>query len=154
LKRSLFFLLLVFLFPVPGCTGPPRTASVQFGGADRPKSPEIEIEIARTPAERGVGLMYRKTLAEHHGMLFIFENEAPRSFWMKNTYLELDLVFLDSKLRVVSIFRRAKPLSETSCPSEGPAMYVLEIGGGLSDKWNITKGDELRILSGQELITR
>ena len=95
----------------------------------------FEIEFARTAQETEVGLMYRKSMKENQGMLFVFHDERPRSFWMKNT--------LDKDKRIVSIAKNAEPLSETSRPSEGEAMYVLEINGGLSDKIGLSKGDRM-----------
>ena len=78
---------------------------------------------------------------ENEGMLFVFHDEKPRSFWMKNTYIPLDIIYLNKDKQIVSIAKNAEPLSETSRPSEGEAMYVLEINGGLSDKLGLMKGD-------------
>ena len=103
----------------------------------------FEIEFARTAQETEVGLMYRKSMKENQGMLFVFHDERPRSFWMKNTYIPLDIIYLDKDKRIVSIAKNAEPLSETSRPSEGEAMYVLEINGGLSDKIGLSKGDRM-----------
>lgn len=105
----------------------------------------IDIEYADTPEERSLGLMYRKGMAENQGMLFIFPEEEERSFYMRNTEFSLDIIYLDKDKKVVSIAKKAKPFDETSLLSEAPAMYVLEINGGLSDKWGIEKGDSIRI---------
>jgi len=77
------------------------------------------------------------------GMLFIFENEEPRGFYMKNTHIPLDLIFLDAQNKIVSITKDAKPESLETIPSNVPAQYVLEINGGLSDQWNLAVGDSL-----------
>lgn len=104
----------------------------------------IDVELADTPEERNLGLMYRKSMAENQGMLFLFPEEEFRSFYMKNTEIPLDIIYLDKDKKIVSIAKNAKPFDETSLPSEAPAMYVLEINGGLSDKWQLEKGDEIR----------
>lgn len=104
----------------------------------------IDVEYANTPEERNLGLMYRKSMAENQGMLFLFPEEEFRSFYMKNTEIPLDIIYLDKDKKIVSIAKNAKPFDETSLPSEAPAMYVLEINGGLSDKWQLEKGDEIR----------
>ena len=82
-------------------------------------------------------------MKENQGMLFVFHEEKPRSFWMHNTYIPLDIIYLNKEKDIVSIAKNAEPLSETSRPSEGDAMYVLEINGGLSDKLGLAKGDHM-----------
>ena len=105
----------------------------------------IEVEFAKNDEERALGLMYRSSMDEHQGMWFIFPEEAPRSFYMRNTEIPLDIIYLDKDKKVVSIAKNARPYDETSLPSERPAMYVLEINGGLSDKWGIEKGDRMEV---------
>ena len=105
----------------------------------------IEVEFAKNDEERALGLMYRSSMDEHQGMWFIFPEEAPRSFYMRNTEIPLDIIYLDKDKKVVSIAKNARPKDETSLPSEKPAMYVLEINGGLSDKWGIEKGDRMEV---------
>ena len=105
----------------------------------------IEVEFAKSDEERALGLMYRSSMDEHQGMWFIFPEEAPRSFYMRNTEIPLDIIYLDKDKKVVSIAKNARPYDETSLPSEKPAMYVLEINGGLSDKWGIEKGDRMEV---------
>lgn len=105
----------------------------------------IEVEFAKNDEERALGLMYRSSMDEHQGMWFIFPEEAPRSFYMRNTEIPLDIIYLDKDKKVVSIAKNARPYDETSLPSEKPAMYVLEINGGLSDKWGIENGDRMEV---------
>ena len=105
----------------------------------------IEVEFAKNDEERALGLMYRSSMDEHQGMWFIFPEEAHRSFYMRNTEIPLDIIYLDKDKKVVSIAKNARPYDETSLPSEKPAMYVLEINGGLSDKWGIEKGDRMEV---------
>ena len=89
------------------------------------------------------GLMYRQNLPENAGMLFIFTNEEPRSFWMKNTYISLDIIYINSKKEIVSIQKYTQPRSTYSIPSEKPAMYVLEVNAGFTDKYGIHPGDKI-----------
>jgi uncharacterized membrane protein (UPF0127 family) len=101
----------------------------------------LDIEIADTDAERMRGLMDRQTLPDNAGMLFIFPNEELRSFWMKNTYISLDIIYINSRKEIVSIQKYTQPKSTYSIPSEKPAMYVLEVNAGYSDKNGIDSGD-------------
>ena len=103
----------------------------------------LKLEIADDDYQRETGLMYRQSMEADQGMLFIFENEEPRGFYMKNTHIPLDLIFLDSQNKIVSIAKDAKPESLETIPSNVPAQYVLEINGGLSDQWNLVVGDSL-----------
>lgn len=107
---------------------------------------DLAIEISDNDYERETGLMYRKKLAEDHGMLFIFEQEEPRGFYMKNTNIPLDLVFLDENKVIVSIAENARPHSMETIFSEVPAMYVLEINAGLAREWNLQKGNRLVLI--------
>ena len=103
----------------------------------------IDIEIADDDYETQTGLMYRTKLETKHGMLFIFADTQMRSFYMKNTKIPLDIIYIDEDLSIVSIQKNAKPMDETSLPSEAPAKYVLEINGGLSDTWQLAVGDKI-----------
>jgi len=103
----------------------------------------IDIEIADDEYTTQTGLMYRTKLETNHGMLFIFPNVQMRSFYMKNTKIPLDIIYIDENLSIVSLQKNAKPMDETSLPSEAPAKYVLEINGGLSDVWHIEIGDKI-----------
>jgi len=77
------------------------------------------------------------------GMLFIQKTFKPQSFYMKNTLIPLDIIFIDDQYKIVSFQKNAKPLDETSLPSEKAAIYVLEINAGLSDQWNLKTGDSI-----------
>ncbi len=118
---------------------------LHFVHPDGSKSSEVTAELATTDGARRLGLMYRKQMAEDEGMLFIFPGETIRSFWMKNTYLELDMIFLDKDLKVVSIIERAVPLSESPRKSLKPATYVLELLGGQASALSIKVGSELKV---------
>lgn len=104
---------------------------------------KFDIEFARDDYERETGLMYRKSMKDNQAMLFIFEDEKPRYFWMKNTYIPLDIVYVNANKRIVSIAKNAKPLDRTSLASKQPAMYVLEMKAGLSETYNLQKGDNV-----------
>lgn len=101
------------------------------------------IEIADNDYETQTGLMNRNSMKDSNAMLFIFPNMQIRSFYMKNTLITLDIIYLDDNKTIVSIIENAKPLDETSLPSGSPAKYVLEINGGLSQQFNIEVGDKM-----------
>lgn len=101
----------------------------------------FQVEIAETPDERATGLMYRRHLEPEHGMLFDFESDRPVAMWMRNTYIPLDMLFIDSDRRVKNIARRTTPLSERTVESAGTVRYVLEINGGLAETLGIAPGD-------------
>lgn len=101
------------------------------------------VELALTPKQRSQGLMFRQEMAENAGMLFLFDREAPRSFWMRNTYLALDLIFIDSQGMIVAIARDAVPLDETPIPSGEPAVGVLEVLAGTAERLGLTPGDRV-----------
>lgn len=104
---------------------------------------ELQIELADNTFEQQTGLMYRKHMDQNKGMLFIFGDTIMRSFYMKNTYISLDLIYIDAEHNIVSIVKNAEPLNEKSLPSEAPAKYVLEINDGLSDTWDLIPGDKI-----------
>ena len=101
------------------------------------------VELAKTPTQHARGLMYRTTLSENRGMLFLFDTPQKRYFWMKNTYIPLDLLFLDQGGSIVHIYKNASPRSMQIIPSNLPSLAVLEIQGGLSDRLGIRVGDRV-----------
>jgi uncharacterized membrane protein (UPF0127 family) len=101
------------------------------------------IEIARTPAQMQRGLMFRSYLAPDHGMLFLYEEDRPVSFWMKNTLIPLDLLFADASGRIVRIAERTVPLSTELISSEEPVRAVLEVNGGTASRLQVKVGDRL-----------
>lgn len=103
----------------------------------------IDIEIADNEYETQTGLMYRTKLEANRGMLFIFPDVQMRSFYMKNTKIPLDIIYIDENQQIVSFQKNARPLDEASLPSTAPAKYVLEINGGLSDEWRLAVGDTI-----------
>lgn len=104
---------------------------------------KLDIEIADNNYERQTGLMYRESMEEEQGMLFIYDKAAPRSFFMKNTYIPLDIIYFGADSTAVSLQENAKPEDETSLPSEKPAQFILEINAGLAKEWNFKVGDKI-----------
>ena len=109
----------------------------------------FRVEIADDEAERAKGLMYRKTLPPGSGMLFIYDQPRAVSFWMRNTYIPLDLIFLDQTGIIRHIHRHAIPLDETPIPGAAPGdprperRMILEIGGGEADRHGLTVGQSM-----------
>lgn len=110
---------------------------------DGKKLRKIDVEIAENQAERSKGLMYRPYIPDSVGMLFIFEQSAPQGFWMKNTSIPLDIIYVDENKKIVSIAKNTKPYSEESIPSLGNAQYVVEVNAGFSERNNIITGDAI-----------
>ncbi len=104
---------------------------------------KLDIEIADNEYETQTGLMHRKSMLENRAMLFIFDQEDLRFFYMKNTEISLDIIYIDENFKVVSFIENATPFNEDSLPSEKPARYVLEINAGLLNKWGIQQGDSI-----------
>jgi uncharacterized membrane protein (UPF0127 family) len=102
----------------------------------------FDIEIAETPDEMKTGLMYRDSLSLKQAMLFIYDKPDILSFWMKNTYLPLDMVFIGADSSIVSIGEKTTPFSEQSIVSKGPAQFVLEINAGLASAYGLKIGDK------------
>jgi len=100
----------------------------------------IDIELADTQEERAQGMMYRQSLGGLQGMLFLFDETRPQSFWMKNTYVPLDIIFLDEENRIVDMYQNAEPKSEKSIRSRRPARNVLEVNAGFCRAYNIGPG--------------
>ena len=105
----------------------------------------LDIEIADDDYSRQTGLMYRESIKEKQGMLFVYSRESMRNFYMKNTYIPLDLIFFNSDSTIVSFQKDAKPLDESNLPSQVPAQFILEINAGLSERWDLKAGDRFSL---------
>jgi uncharacterized membrane protein (UPF0127 family) len=105
----------------------------------------FHVELARTEEERERGLMYRDHLAPDAGMLFLFERPALQTFWMKNTLIPLDMIFISSDRAIVGIVANAEPLTLTPRAVNEPSQFVLEIGGGLAARLGIRAGQRLEL---------
>ena len=101
----------------------------------------LDIEIAEGEYETATGLMYRNSMEENQAMLFIFDRESPLSFYMKNTQFPIDIIYLDKDLKIVEVYRDAKPFDPTPLPSRRPTKYVLEVNAGLVARWKLLPVD-------------
>jgi uncharacterized membrane protein (UPF0127 family) len=123
-------------------TGPQRTLPQSPLTIQTARGPvRFTVEMATLPQQRQIGLMFRKTLARNAGMLFDFETEGPQSFWMKNTLIPLDMLFIKANGTIVRIAANTTPLSEDSVPSYEPVRVVLEIPGGRAAELGLQPGD-------------
>ena len=104
------------------------------------------VEIAQTPEEQSVGLMHRTELAPNHGMFFVYDTPSELSFWMKNTLIPLDILFIDEEMVIHHIHANAEPLSEDRIPSQGEVLKVIEINGGRAKELGIKVGDKVEII--------
>lgn len=104
----------------------------------------IDIEIADNNEERTRGLMWRRSMLDSQGMLFVYHEEKPRSFWMKNTYMPLDIIYINRSGTIVSIRSGTTPLSIESIMSDKPAQYALEVNAGFCVKYQINEGDRIK----------
>jgi uncharacterized membrane protein (UPF0127 family) len=107
---------------------------------------KIDIQIANNDFDRELGLMFRKQMDENKGMLFIFPEEARQSFWMRNTLISLDMIFVNAINKIVTIHKNTQTLSDQSYPSTAPAKYVIEVNGGYCLKHNINEGDKINFI--------
>ena len=102
---------------------------------------KIDVEVAITPIEQSQGLMYRSEMDEGNGMFFIYEKMDMLSFWMKNTKIPLDILFIDNKGVINTIHKMTTPYSERSLPSKQKSQFVVEVNGGFCDRNGIQEGD-------------
>jgi uncharacterized protein len=116
------------------------TVATQPGAVHR-----FQVEVARTRAEKQRGLMFRRTLPADHGMIFIYDVPQSLTFWMKDTPLPLDLVFINAAGRVVYIHERAVPWSEAPITTPVPVTMVLEVNAGLTRRLGIAVGDRVTV---------
>jgi uncharacterized membrane protein (UPF0127 family) len=112
------------------------------------KGERFSVELAETQEKQALGLMFRDSMPDDHGMLFIFPSEARRSFWMKNCRIPLDIFYFDSDLALVSVSENTPPCRTQRCPSypsDGPAKYVLELNAGKAAQLGIKTGDVMEL---------
>jgi len=112
------------------------------------KGERFSVELAQTQQKQALGLMFRESMPQDHGMLFLFPVEAMRSFWMKNTRIPLDIFYFDADLKLVSVAENARPCKTRRCPnypSKGPAKYVLELNAGKAAELGVQPGDVLEL---------
>lgn len=126
---------------------PAKTTPVTGPRVVMPSGAVYKVELARTPEEQQRGLMFRESLPERTGMLFLFEDDDPHKFWMKNTMIPLDMIWMDGAGRVLFISADTPPCKADPCPNHGPdvpSRSVLEIAGGLASKEQVTVGATIR----------
>lgn len=112
-----------------------RTVPMQIGGH------EFTVEVAVTAQEKEIGLMYRPMMSENHGMVFIYPEEGRRALWMKNTFIPLDMLFVDGQNRIVAIHENARPQDLTIISPEAPARALIELNAGSVQRLGIAVGD-------------
>ena len=137
--RAALVLLAVLASACTGVDRPLVTLHAERGAV------QVQVELALTPEELSRGLMWREELAGDAGMLFVFPDQAIRSFWMKNTPLALDIIYIDRNGRVVSIAQHTVPYSTAPIPSRKPAKYVLEVAAGFARRHGVRAGQRVEL---------
>jgi hypothetical protein len=120
-----------------------KQGEVTFISSEKEFISNIDIEIAEDDVSRSQGLMYRQKMKENQGMFFVFLVEEFQSFWMRNTVMPLDIIYVNKQNEIVKIHRNAEPYDESSYPSLAPAIYVIEVNAGYTDVYNIKEGDKI-----------
>ncbi len=131
--------LLCFVASLPAQAAARATIEIVSGNGVH----AFDVRLATNDAERERGLMFVKSLPEGQGMLFDFKRDQPVSFWMHNTYIPLDMIFIAGDGRIMHIVENAKPLSDDLIPSQYPVRAVLEVIGGTAEKLGIKTGDHV-----------
>ena len=139
-RKSLFLVWFVVLLQVSACEAQPQVTIATEGG----RQLTFQVEVADTPAKRELGLQYRRDLALDRGMIFLFPAESGHSLWMKNTPIPLDIIFISKDRKIVGIVEQAVPFSTESRSVPGASQFVLEINGGLSERYGIKAGDTVQ----------
>jgi uncharacterized protein len=160
-KFALLLMAIVFAFTITSCTDekeqPKKPATLTDGQPkfvkegdltfltelDKPIT-DIVIEVADDDASRQQGLMNRSFMGNNQGMLFIFDVEEPQAFWMRNTIIPLDIIYVNKNMEIVSIQENAQPLNDRSLPSKGAALYVVEVNAGFCVQYGITAGCKIK----------
>jgi uncharacterized membrane protein (UPF0127 family) len=144
MRRCLLFFLSVLSFLVLPLAGPAGAQQLQQLEILSKNGVHVfGVEMAATPEEQAKGLMFRRELPDRQGMLFDFKREQPTSFWMKNTYVPLDMIFIRADGRILNIAENTVPLSEALVSSGGPVRAVLEVIAGTAKKLGIAPGDRV-----------
>lgn len=136
LRRGLSALALVAGVTVSACAQEPRVVLHTAAG-----DVAVTVEVMTTPAQQAVGLMYRKELGALAGMLFVFPTTTDRNFWMKNTVLPLDMIFIGEDRKIVGIVKDTVPFTTTRRGVGAPSRYVLEVNAGFTATHRLAPGD-------------
>jgi uncharacterized membrane protein (UPF0127 family) len=144
MRRNFVYGLILGLWVIQSTTAcgadPKVTITTQQG-----REVVFQVEVADSPAKRELGLQYRRELASDRGMIFLFSEESLQTFWMKNTPIPLDMIFISRDLKVVGVVEQTVPFSLDSRSVAAPSQYVLEINGGLAKHHGIQAGDRVRL---------
>jgi uncharacterized membrane protein (UPF0127 family) len=142
-RRVLVLILVLLTGPAAAqpITYPKDTVTIETAGGAKHR---FNVELATTPAQIAQGLMFRRQMAADAGMLFVIEPPDNSVFWMKNTYIPLDMIFVGVDGRILNIAERTVPLTETPVPAAGRTRAVLEVNGGTSSRLGIKPGDRVR----------
>lgn len=145
---SLIASVLLALTVLSACAQSPKLPTVEalFLATSGGESPKFRLEVCSNDGERAKGLMYRRSLAEDAGMIFVFPEERNHSFWMKNTYIPLDMVFVDRDMKVVGVLSDVPPLNLAPREVGKPSLYVLEFAAGTMKRHGVGEGATLKIL--------
>jgi len=143
--RNIGLSLLIPLLLLAGCDSQPSsglaTVNMRLG------SKSFTLEVADSEVTRMYGLMRRDSMPSDHGMIFVFNREAPLGFWMKDTRIPLDIIYIDAAGKVVSV-KQMKPYDQNATPSEGPAQYAIELNKGAAKSAGVEAGMVLQLPSG------
>ena len=141
-KNPILFigLFIALIASVTACQAEPKVTITTKDG----RTVSFVVEIADTPSKREMGLQYRRDLAADRGMIFLFPAESQQSFWMKNTPLPLDMIFINRERKIVGIVEQTVPFSMDPRSVTAPSQFVLEINGGLAKRHAIKAGDVVR----------
>jgi uncharacterized protein len=147
IRGALLGLLFFVLFTGSASAAGKGPQKVSFYEEGKAVSCTFRVELAVTPEEQAKGLMYRERLPQDSGMLFIFPKDEMRNFWMRNTLIPLDMIFVSSGLRVVSVHDFAIPKDETEISSRYGAKYVIEVNGGQAAACRIKAGTKVKFIN-------
>lgn len=139
-RTGLAFVLLLIAGPLSADVCNPNQVSLRGNWGQA----AFNVELADTPEEHMLGLMYRETMPAHAGMLFVYDAPRRVNFWMRNTLIPLDMIFATQDGTVRTVHHMAKPLDETIIPGGDDIQYVLEINGGLSNLMGIVPGSQMQ----------
>jgi uncharacterized membrane protein (UPF0127 family) len=149
-RQAVFAAAVLLVCLVPGAAAAETSEPVPVAGPTQPlkisssgRVHSFAVEMAQTDEQRSRGLMYRKSLPAGRGMLFDFKQEQPVAFWMKNTYVSLDMIFIRADGTILNIAENTEPLSEKMVPAAGPVRGVLEVVAGTTSKLGIKPGDKV-----------
>lgn len=132
---------LALLLAVAACAGDAPRAVIRTAGGPR----TLRLEVVDTPAARSRGLMYRRELPDGTGMLFVFDEESDHAFWMKNTFIPLDMIFVSGEGRIVGVHADARPQTLTPISVGHPSRWVIEVPAGWAARAGVRVGDAVEL---------